>query len=92
MLWIAKWKPNSKCERTQKMKKKWKLNFQLLSYLKPKNEDLEACYGFLSVGTYKATPNSIEKKKPRHTKLAQPLFFCELELGKKSAAEINKLY
>ena len=49
MLWIAKWKPHSKCERTQKMKKKWKLNFQLLSSLKPKNENLEACYGFLSV-------------------------------------------
>ena len=56
----------------KKMKKKWKLNFQLLSSLKPKNEDLEACYGFLSVGTYKATPNSIEKNQPRHTKLAQP--------------------
>ena len=81
--------------------KKWKLNFQLLSSLKPKNEDLEACYGFLSVGTYKATPNSIEKNQPRHTKLAQPwafrfgekkpLFFCELVLGKKSAAKVKKL-
>ena len=50
-LWIAKWKSNSKCERTQNMNKKWKLNFQFLSSLKLKNENLEACYGFLSVGT-----------------------------------------
>ena len=56
------------------MNKKWKLNFQFLSSLKLKNENLEACYGFLSVGTYKATPNSIEKKTMAY-QVGSTLFF-----------------
>ena len=54
----------------KKKKMKWKLTFKgavkhytpLISFPKQQSQDPEACYGFLTVGTYKATPNSIEKK------------------------------